>query len=158
MRILTPFEMRMTIYRRQKRALKGARIINTRAQLEKHLKVADILINALPLNENTQGFVSASLLAKLKGGAVLVNVGRGATMDEAAAIKRLKAGKIRALILDVTQREPIKRSSRYWRTPGLFLTQHTAGGHKDELRMKCRFFVENLKRYMNRKPLLNMVH
>lgn len=87
-----------------------------------------------------------------------MNVGRGMTVDEAALLQCLKAGNIKAAILDVTRQEPLLANSRLWRTPGLFLTQHIAAGHKHEQQFAGRFFARNLQRYLAGRRLINVVY
>jgi glyoxylate/hydroxypyruvate reductase len=83
--------------------------------------------------------------------------GPGTTVDEDALLKALRARKLRAAILDVTRMEPLPASNPLWRTPNVFLTQHTAGGDHREEELKCRFFARNLKRYLKNAPLQNVV-
>lgn len=155
--VLRPYRVSLMVYRKRNKALKNTCVITSRFQLQRNLKCADIVINTLPTARDTENFLSADLLNTLKSTAILVNVGRGTTLDEQKAVKLLQQGRIKSLILDVTQEEPVKKSSNLWKTPGLFLTQHTAGGHEQELEMKCKFFIENLKRYITKKPLKNKV-
>jgi glyoxylate/hydroxypyruvate reductase len=156
-RLLKPFGCAITIYRRSRIAKAGALVITSKAALRKYLRSADVLVSTLPASASTANFVSAGLLRDLRSHCVFVNVGRGATVDEDALLKALRARKLRAAILDVTRVEPLPASNSLWRAPNAFLTQHTAGGDHQEERLKCRFFVGNLTRYLRNAPLQNLV-
>ena len=156
-RLLKPFSCSITIYRRSRIAKAGALVVTSKAALRKFLRTADVLVNTLPASASTANFVSASFLRDLRSHCVFINVGRGATVDEDALLKALRARKLRAAILDVTRVEPLPASNPLWRAPNVFLTQHTAGGDHQEERLKCRFFAGNLTRYLRNAPLQNVV-
>ncbi|WIB62104.1 NAD(P)-dependent oxidoreductase (plasmid) [Curtobacterium sp. MCLR17_007] len=88
---------------------------------------ADVVVNLLPATETTRHLVDAALLERLAPGAVVVNVGRGATSDTDALVAALRSGRIRAAALDVFEQEPLPSSSTLWHEPGLVLTPHVAG-------------------------------
>lgn len=113
------------------------------------LEYTDILIGCLPENENTVDFLNEYRLNLLPDRAIIVNVGRGSLIDEEALIKRLKKKKIRGAFLDVTRQEPIPEESELWQTPNLILSQHTAGGTKNEAINKVKFFLDNFNNYQN---------
>ena len=156
-KLLEPFQCSVIVYRRENLPMGEAVIINSHEQLSKHLKGADAVIDTLPASSETEGFLSRELLENLSPEALVMNVGRGVTLDEEALITMLKVQRIRAAILDVTREEPIAPESPYWDVPNLYLTQHTAGGHKDEMAIKCKFFIENLKLYLSNQPLKNRI-
>jgi glyoxylate/hydroxypyruvate reductase len=156
-RLLKPFSCSITIYRRSRKTKAGALVVSSKAALRKFLKTADVLVNTLPASASTVNFVSAGFLRELLSRCVFVNVGRGATVDEDALLKALRARKLRAAILDVTRMEPLHASDPLWQAPNVFLTQHTAGGDQKEEQLKCRFFAGNLKRYLKNAPLENVV-
>ena len=156
-RLLKPFSCSVTIYRRSRISKAGALVVTSKAALRKLLKTADVLVNTLPASASTVNFVSAGFLRDLLSQCVFVNVGRGATVDEDALLKALRARKLRAAILDVTRMEPLPASNPLWRAPNVFLTQHTAGGDHKEEQLKCRFFAGNLKRYLKNAPLHNVL-
>lgn len=86
----------------------------------------DVLILATPLTESTRGMVGADDLARMKDGAVLVNIGRGPLVDADALLAELQAGRLRA-VLDVTDPEPLPEGHPLWSAPGLILTPHVGG-------------------------------
>ena len=86
----------------------------------------DYLICILPNTNETRHMVNAQLLAALPAHALLINVGRGDTIDEAALAEALHAGRLAGAVLDVFQQEPLPPKHVFWHTPNLFITSHTA--------------------------------
>jgi phosphoglycerate dehydrogenase-like enzyme len=156
--LVNGFQCETTVFRRKNEPLAGARLINTLHELTSILGSVDILIDALPATSKTENFVSGEILRQVSRHSLFVNVGRGATVDEEVLIGMLREGRISGAILDVVKREPPAKNSAVWDTPNLYFTQHIAGGHRDELLWRCQFFAENLKRYLENKPLLNQIH
>ena len=96
--------------------------------IESALPWTDLLVMVLPSTPQTAGALSAERLALLPRRAVVVNVGRGATVDQAALEAALRSGAISAAGLDVTDPEPLPADSTLWDAPNLLLTPHAAGG------------------------------
>ncbi|NMR19010.1 NAD(P)-dependent oxidoreductase [Cellulomonas fimi] len=88
----------------------------------------DVLLMILPATPETERALDARLLGLLPPHAWVVNVGRGATVDEDALVDALRAGRISGAALDVTAVEPLPASSDLWDLPNLILTPHAAGG------------------------------
>ncbi|GLI32384.1 MULTISPECIES: phosphoglycerate dehydrogenase [Brachybacterium] len=88
----------------------------------------DVLVNILPATERTAGIVGREVLAALPDHAILVNVGRGATVDQVALREALEAGTLGAAGLDVTEPEPLPSGDPLWDAPRLLITPHGAGG------------------------------
>lgn len=105
----------------------GFRVI-TEADLPRELPNTDLLIMILPGIPGTANALNAERLAMLSGRALLVNVGRGSTVDEAALLAALRNGDIAGAALDVTAEEPLPAESELWNAPNLLLTPHAAGG------------------------------
>lgn len=117
------------------------------AELDGALPHADVVFLALPETEQTTGMFEAARLARLKPGALLVNLGRGGLIDEAALQRLLADGRLAGAALDVTTDEPLPPDSPLWTAPNVILTQHTAGGSAGELDGKAEVFLANLARY-----------
>ena len=96
--------------------------------IESALPWTDLLVMILPSTPQTAGALNAERLALLPRRAVVVNVGRGATVDQAALEAALRSGAISAAGLDVTDPEPLPADSTLWDAPNLLLTPHAAGG------------------------------
>lgn len=96
--------------------------------IEAALPQTDLLVMVLPSTPETAGALSRERLALLPSRAVVVNVGRGQTVDQDALEEALRAGRISAAGLDVTAPEPLPEGSTLWDAPNLLLTPHAAGG------------------------------
>ncbi len=119
----------------------------TLVDLETLLPEADIIIAALPENEETTGVFDRKKIALMKKEVLFVNVGRGSVIDEEELIKALESEKIKGAVLDVTQEEPLPENHPLWSLPNAILTQHTGGGYREEKSDIVRVFIKNLKRY-----------
>lgn len=118
------------------------------------LPSTDVLIMILPRTESTNHALNAERLAQLKPGALLINVGRGTTVDGEAVIKALESGRLAGAALDVTEVEPLPESSPLWDAPRLLITPHVASGrpqHADAL------LAENISALIDGKPLRNLL-
>lgn len=118
---------------------------------------ADHVIDVLPASPSTERFFDAARFAAVKPGAIFYNVGRGTTVDQDALRAALQSGQLAAAYLDVTTPEPLPVDHPLWATPNCFITPHTAGGHADEAERLVRHFLENLRRFTLRQPLLDPV-
>lgn len=92
------------------------------------LPTTDVLIDLLPATAETDGIIGADVFAQLPQHAWLVNVGRGATVDEDALLTALRSGRIGGAALDVFRTEPLPADSPLWAEPNLIITPHAAGG------------------------------
>lgn len=115
----------------------------------------DYLVAVLPNTPATRGLIGADVLAALKPEAVFVNVGRGATVDEAALVAALQAGRLRAAILDVFQTEPLPPDHPFWTLPGCTVTPHVSGPSLREDMVAA--FLENVRRQAAGQGLLGLV-
>jgi phosphoglycerate dehydrogenase-like enzyme len=118
---LTPFETEVTLVGR--RARPG---VHALTDIDGLLPGADVVVAMLPGDESTRHLIDAGFLAKLRDGAVVVNAGRGGTVDTQALLAELTSGRLRAA-LDVTDPEPLPNDHPLWSAPGLLLTPHVAG-------------------------------
>lgn len=119
------------------------------------LPEADVVVNLLPLNPETEKFVDSRFLALMKTGSLLVNAGRGRTVDTEALLDALNAGRIRAA-LDVTDPEPLSADHPLWRAPNVLITPHIAGGVARWDTRAYRFAGEQIRRYVAGQPLLGI--
>lgn len=113
----------------------GVRVVDD-SGLADVLAETDVLVMILPNHPSTANAMDAERFAQLKEGAVLVNVGRGSTVDEEALVEALESGRLAGAALDVTATEPLPAESPLWDQPTLLITPHVAGGrpqHADEL-------------------------
>lgn len=121
------------------------------------LPEADAVVVTLPLTDETRGMLGAQALHRMKPGAVLINVGRGAVIDELALVQALREGKLSGAALDVFATEPLPSESPLWDLPNVLLTPHTAALSIRENERIVQLFVKNLRRYIRGEPMLNRV-
>jgi phosphoglycerate dehydrogenase-like enzyme len=118
---------------------------------------ADYVVIAAPLTEETRGLVGTAELAAMKPEGVLINVGRGAVVDEAALIQALESGRIRGAALDVFDREPLPEGHPFYRLENVLVSAHSADHTPDWKERTMRLFLENYWRYFRGEPLMNVV-
>lgn len=126
----------------------------TEDQLTDELATTDLLIMILPALPATKNALNASRLAQLPKHAYLVNVGRGATVDEDALIAALTNGEIAGAALDVMKKEPLPADSPLWDIPNLILSPHGAGGRPVKV---SEFVTAQLKALAAEQPLRNVL-
>jgi phosphoglycerate dehydrogenase-like enzyme len=127
------------------------------ARLDELLALADALVLALPLTDDTLHLVDARALARMKRGAVLVNVGRGALVDEKALAAALESGHLGGAALDVFEVEPLPPESPLWGMRNVIVTPHASGSTPANLARAAEIFLDNLRRYAAGEPLRNEV-
>jgi glyoxylate/hydroxypyruvate reductase A len=115
----------------------------------------DILICLLPLTPETRGILARPLFEMLPKGAKLINVGRGDHLVEADLIPAIESGRIAAATLDVFAKEPLPQDHPFWTHPKITVTPHVAAFGAAV--SAAPLVVENLRRAMARKQLLNQV-
>jgi phosphoglycerate dehydrogenase-like enzyme len=147
--LLRPFEGEIRFFAR---TAPDATLRN-RAELDAALPDADIVINTLPHTPDTIGLIDRERLARFRPTALLVNLGRGSVVDEAALVAALDAGRLGGAVLDVTSVEPLPANSPMWAHPRIILTQHTGGRFPGESAAKVSRFLENFSRFVRAEPL-----
>jgi phosphoglycerate dehydrogenase-like enzyme len=118
---------------------------------------ADALVVTLPGTEATRGMVGAEVLAGLRPGAVVVNVGRGPVIDEPALVAALRGGRLAGACLDVFAREPLPADSPLWELDNVIVCPHVAARTEDEDARAVEVFAANLRRRLAGEPLENVV-
>lgn len=126
-------------------------------QLEQLASVSDVLILALPLNASTRHLISDSVIRSMPKGSYLINVARGPVVDETSLIAALQDQHLRAAGLDVTEVEPLPKHSPLWELPNVMISPHVGAQSALRVDTSTRFACENLRRFLDGKPLLNQV-
>jgi len=126
-------------------------------ELEILLAAADFVIIAVPLTEATRGMVGAAQLHAMKPTAWLVNIARGAVVDEGALIQALREEWIAGAALDVFEQEPLPAESPLWDMSNVILTPHNTWSTPHLQEREAKLFLENLRRYLRDEPLHNIV-
>ncbi len=96
-------------------------------QLAVFLRQSDILINVLPLSENTKNILTKNELKLLPEGSFIINIGRGGIINESDLLSALDSGHITAAALDVFAQEPLPENNSLWTHPSVYVTPHIAG-------------------------------
>jgi phosphoglycerate dehydrogenase-like enzyme len=120
------------------------------------LPSADVVVNLLPATPGTDGLIGADALAAMPRGSLLVNAGRGTTVDTEALLRALHDCHVRA-VLDVTDPEPLPADHPLWTAPGLVLTPHSAGDTPGAERKAWELAGDQLRRHAAGEPLLHVV-
>jgi phosphoglycerate dehydrogenase-like enzyme len=154
--LLSPLGMNLVAVRRNVTGDEPIRVL-PESEVETLLPTADHIINILPASAETKNFLNAERFALVKRGAILYNVGRGTTVDQAALREALVSGQLAAAYLDVTEPEPLPPDDPLWTTPNCFITPHSGGGHSDEMERLIEHFLENFRRFVDGNEMLNRV-
>lgn len=120
-------------------------------------KEADFVVNTLPLTPATRNAFGAAVFGAMKPTAYFVNVGRGGTVDTDALVEALKARRIAAAGLDVTDPEPLPKGHVLWTMPNVIITPHVASSSIMERERLWLLWRENLRRFVAGEPLLAVV-
>jgi phosphoglycerate dehydrogenase-like enzyme len=126
-------------------------------QLSKAVGDADVIVLAAPASASTAQLVDRELLERVQPGSLLINIGRGALVDEAALIDALDAGTLARAVLDVTATEPLPPDDALWTHPRVVITPHSSALGDGRHRRAAEVFAENLGRYCGGEPLLHEV-
>lgn len=129
----------------------------TLERLDEVLARADHLVLALPLTPETRGLLDAPRLRRLKSGAHVYNVGRGALLDQEALVDALRSGHVAGAGLDVTDPEPLPADSPLWDMANVVITAHSAGLTPRSYERFEALLLENMRRFSRGEPLLNVV-
>jgi phosphoglycerate dehydrogenase-like enzyme len=117
-------------------------------RLPELLPASDFVVLCASLNRTTRHLIGEGELRAMKSTAALINVARGGLIDEDALVGALRAGEIRAAMLDVTTEEPLPPESELWTTPNLLITPHISGNAEESWTYEVRFFCDNLRVYL----------
>lgn len=120
-------------------------------------KRADVVVNALPLTEETRGLFNKQFFDTVKKGAIFISFGRGESTVTADLIAALKDGRISGAGLDVTDPEPLPQGHELWKQPNVIITPHMASETDQGRWRRWVVVLENLRRYVNGEKMLSVV-
>ena len=126
-------------------------------RLDDLCRVSDFLVIAAPLTAETRGTINARRLVLMKSSAYVIAVSRGNIVDEQALIQALQNGRLAGAGLDVAGEEPLPSDNPLWDMDNVVITPHNAGGGSITPRVQWEISVANLRRYLDRKPLIGVV-
>ena len=148
---LVPFEV--DVRRVARTAREGVAALE---ELPDLLPDADVVVLIVPGSASTRRLVDADFLARMKDGALLVNVSRGPVVDTDALLAELESGRLWAA-LDVTDPEPLPPDHRLWRAPNCLISPHVGGNSTAMEPRAFRLVREQLQRYAAGEPLVNVM-
>jgi phosphoglycerate dehydrogenase-like enzyme len=149
--------MRVLVVRQHPQKVSGAEQTLGLNRLDEVISQSDFLVLAAPLTETTCHLINAERLGRMQPEAYLVNVSRGALIDEAALLDTLRNHHIGGAALDVFDREPLPADSPLWELDNLLITPHTAALTHKMWERHYELIQENLRRYLSGEPLLGLV-
>jgi len=126
-------------------------------QLHELLRRSDVVVNAAPLTRETERMIDAAALAAMKRSAYFINVGRGASVDEAALARALREGRLAGAAVDVFAQEPPPDGHPLYGVENAIVSPHVSGFLPSYDDRCTDLFAENLRRYLAGAPLLNLV-
>lgn len=121
------------------------------------LPEADVIVLTVPLTEETHHMLGEEQFGLMKPGAVVVNIGRGGTIDESALLAALEDERIRGAMLDVFEQEPLPADAPHWHAKNLIITPHTAGASPRYYERAFDIFLDNLEEFIAGNQLTNVV-
>ena len=149
------FGARTSVIRRAPETSDQVDAAGTLADLPRFVPEADVIVLACPLNAQTRGFAGRPFFQSVKPGAILVNIARGALIDDAAMIASLDEGRLATAILDVFHEEPLPVDNPLWAHPKVRVTSHTSFAGSGVRGRWDQLFIENIGRFARGEPLLN---
>ncbi len=151
------FGASITGLRRQAEPDAFARRVTTLDELPACLPQSDVVVLCCALNETTRNLASTEFFSRMKPGSLLINVGRGGLVDEAALLLALGHDQPRRAVLDVFQTEPLPAQHPLWRHPQVHVSAHTSALGSGNSRRGDELFLDNLARYVRGETLRNLV-
>jgi len=126
-------------------------------ELREMLARCDYVVVSLPLTAETRHMISDAEFAAMKPTAVVINIGRGPVIDQAAIVRALTAKRIKGAGLDVFEQEPLPAGDPMYRLENVLLSPHCADHTAEWLNQAMRFFLDQYRRFTNGEPLENVV-
>ena len=152
------FDMKIAVLRENvQHGAEGADAVYPISELDRLLPQADFVLISLPTLASTRGMFNRERLARMKSDAYLINVSRGALIDEAALIECLQKKQIGGAALDVFATEPLPPESPLWLLENLIITPHTAALAQTLWERHYALIAENLHHYLAGESLSNVV-
>ncbi|MDC0574907.1 D-2-hydroxyacid dehydrogenase [Pirellulaceae bacterium] len=136
----------------------GIEFIHGDGGLTQLLRKSDFVIIAAPHTPETEGMFDTARFSQMKNDAYLINIGRGAIVPLNDLRQALQTGQIRGAALDVMETEPLGVDDPLWTHPNVIITPHVAACSKRVSERHLETLLENVDRFTNKKPLLNVVN
>jgi phosphoglycerate dehydrogenase-like enzyme len=154
-RVIRQFGIRVTGLSRSGKPCDDVEKVYTLDKIADFFEDPDYVVLVLPDTSATTDFINADRLSMMKSSAVLMNVGRGSTVNETDLVHALREGIIGGAVLDVFEQEPLAQDSPLWTLPNVFVTpHHSALSFPEDI---VKIFIENYRRFLQQEPLLHVV-
>jgi phosphoglycerate dehydrogenase-like enzyme len=141
-----------------RRRPKGVRWVGGPDDVVEMVHQSDVLVIAAPHTSETYQIVDEAVLAALPEGAYVINVARGALLDEDALLMHLNSGHLAGAVLDVFAKEPLAEDHPFWSHPRVFVTPHVSGVSHRFWEREMELIVDNIGRYLRGSRLRNLVN
>ena len=155
-RRLLPFECRVLRVARSARTTPDGQRVAGMDELPALLPDADVVVLTVPMTDQTRGLVDAGFLARMRDGALLVNVARGPVVRTDDLVAEVSTGRLRAA-LDVTDPEPLPAGHPLWTAPGVLVSPHVGGNTSAFLPRAARLVEAQLQRWAAGEPLAHVI-
>jgi phosphoglycerate dehydrogenase-like enzyme len=150
-----PYGVHLTVVRRQSDDRGLADAVIPLADVGKVLGETDVVVLACALNDETRHLANDAFFEKMKKGAVLINIARGALINSDALKRGLDRDQPRQAVLDVFEQEPLPADNWMWKHPKIRVSAHTSPHGSGTMRRGDELFLENLKRFLAGEKVLN---
>ncbi|WP_193181784.1 NAD(P)-dependent oxidoreductase [Nisaea sediminum] len=151
------FDAKISVIRRSPGAIEGIDRVGTLSDIDAFLPDADVIVLACALNDETRGMAGTRFFEAAREGSLLVNIGRGGLVVDAALIAALDSGRLSRAVLDVFHQEPLPASDPLWAHPKITLTAHTSFNGSGVRARWDELFFDNLPRFLRGDALKNEV-
>jgi phosphoglycerate dehydrogenase-like enzyme len=159
-RLAHAFGMKVLALRRRPEESQGDNLIDrvyAPDQLLDLMARSDFVVVAAPLTADSRGLIGAAAIAAMKPSGILINVGRGPVVDEAALVDALRQKRIRGAALDVFDQEPLPDGHPFYSLDSVLLSPHSADHTPGWIEGAVEFFLENFELFRRGEPLRNVV-
>lgn len=145
----------ITGWSRSQKSIQGIQSFHGKGQFNDFLTTADILINILPLTDETKGILNHKVFRQLPDGAYLINIGRGGHLVEEDLTEAISSGKLSGAALDVFQEEPLAVDHPFWENEKITITPHVGGN--TNLNSAAKTAMENFQRFNKGEKLKDLI-
>jgi phosphoglycerate dehydrogenase-like enzyme len=156
-RLASTLRMRVIGTKRRPQPIAGVDHVFPPTHTSDVLTQSDFVLLLLPATPDTENFINRETLSQMKPSAYLLNFGRGHLIADAHLVAAVKEKRIAGAVLDVFRQEPLPPEHPFWDTDGIVVLPHIGGGHPTRDAIVARLFVENLGRFLDGKPLKEVV-
>lgn len=143
--------------RPSRRRPRGVHWVGGPSDLPYLARCSDVLVITVPRTRDTEGSIGESVLGELPRHAYVINVGRGAILDEEVLLRQLDEGRLAGCVLDVFAREPLPDDHPFWRHPRVLVSPHVSGVSTRFWERETGLIVDNIDRYLGGRRLKNVV-